>query len=223
MTAAALFDWDGTLLDSREPLLGAWYASTEELLGRRFPASLEDEERVFTLGGATLFPELMGGEEAAEQLASVFQREYQARAEQVRAFPGVVDLLGELRAAGVAIAVVTSKSHLRYDIDARQIGVDGLIDAPICQEDCSAHKPDPAPVLLALERLAVPAVDAVMVGDTPVDWQAAQSAGVKFIGVSWGGMFSDEALRGAGAETLAGDPRELRDLLLPERAEAARR
>ncbi len=223
MTAAALFDWDGTLLDSREPLLGAWHASTEELLGRRYPASVEEEERVFTLGGATLFPEITGSAEEAERLAAVFQREYEARAGEVRAFPGMVELLEELRAAGVAIAVVTSKSHLRYDVDAARIGVEGLIDAPVCQEDSAVHKPDPAPVLLALERLGVPAADAVMVGDTPVDCQAARAAGVEFIGVSWGGMFSDDALRAAGTETLAADPGELRDLLLAERAARAGR
>src|SRR5436189_1744 len=59
MTDAVLFDWDGTLLDSREALLGAWHASTEEVVGRRYPATADEEELVFTLSGAVLVPRLV--------------------------------------------------------------------------------------------------------------------------------------------------------------------
>ena len=50
---AVLFDWDGTLLDSRSALLGAWHATTHEVLGRRRPSTAQEEELVFTLPGCS--------------------------------------------------------------------------------------------------------------------------------------------------------------------------
>src|SRR4051794_8235308 len=188
MTEAALFDWDGTLLDSREALLGAWHAATDEVLARRFPAGPEEEELIFTLPGSQLFPRVAGEPEAAARLTAAFQRAYARTGERVRAFPGVAELLGDLRRAGVRIAVVTSKARARYDADAERIGLESLVDVAVCQEDTSAHKPDPAPVLHALRVLQVPPEAAVFVGDTPVDVAAGTAAGTRVIGAAGGGL-----------------------------------
>ena len=213
MTDAALFDWDGTLLDSREALLGAWQAATEEVLGKRFPANADEEELVFTLPGSQLFPRVAGDPEAAARLTAAFQRAYESSGELVRAFPGVLEALGELRTAGVRIAVVTSKVRRRYDMDARRIGVQELIDVAVCQEDTRAHKPDPAPVLHALRAMGVGPEAAVFVGDTPVDVAAAAAAGTRVIGAAWGAS-GERALLDAGASAVVRDARELAELVL---------
>jgi pyrophosphatase PpaX len=216
MTDAALFDWDGTLLDSREALLGAWHAATSEVLGRRWPVTDEEHDLVYTIGGRSLFPRIAGDD--APALGAAFQRAYASTTSAIRAFDGVVDAVGELRAAGVAIGVVTSKSRVRYDADAEAIGVAGLVDVAVCSEDTERHKPDPDPVLLALERLAVAPQDAVMAGDTPVDVAAGRAAGTRVVGVGWG-YFGTARLRQAGATEVAEDPAELVRLVLePERA-----
>jgi phosphoglycolate phosphatase-like HAD superfamily hydrolase len=144
MIDAALFDWDGTLLDSRSALLGAWHAATQEILARRWPTNAQEEELVFTLPGSQLFPRVAGDAGAAERLRDGFQRAYETTGEQVRAFPGVADMLAELRGAGLRIGVITSKARQRYDLDARRIGLAERIDLAVCQEDTRAHKPDPA-------------------------------------------------------------------------------
>lgn len=213
MTGAALFDWDGTLLDSREALLDAWHGATEEVLGRRFPDGPEDERLVFTLGGADLFPRVGGDPETTRHLTATFQRHYEDTGAHVRAFPGVTDLLAALRRAGTRVAVITSKARRRFDLDARRIGVDGLVEVAVCAEDTAARKPDPAPVLHALEALGVAPGEAAMAGDTPVDVGAALAAGVRPVGVAWGAYDADELLA-AGATAVAADAQELGRLLL---------
>jgi HAD superfamily hydrolase (TIGR01509 family) len=213
MIDAALFDWDGTLLDSRETLLGAWHAATESVLGKRFPATAEEEELVFTLPGSQLFPHVAGDADLAPRLAAAFHEAYEAKGDLVRPFAGVVELLGRLRAAGLRIAVVTSKARRRYDMDAAQIGVDGLVDVAVCQEDTRAHKPDAAPVLYALRALGVLPEAAVLVGDTPVDVAAGTAAGTRVVGAAWGAA-GERALLDAGASTVVRDARELAEIVL---------
>jgi pyrophosphatase PpaX len=98
-------------------------------------------------------------------------------------------------------------------VDAERIGVLELVDAAVCQEDCPVHKPDPTPVLLALERLGAEPAKAVMVGDTPVDLGAGAAAGTAVVGVSWGAS-GRGALIEAGAAAVAGSAEELVDLIL---------
>jgi HAD superfamily hydrolase (TIGR01509 family) len=202
---AALFDWDGTLIDSRAALLSAWRESTEAVLGRSYPATAEEEDIVFTLPGREIWPTLT---DDVDSLAASFQVAYDRSGEQVRAFPGVLEMLEELRSAGVRTAVVTSKSRRRYAPDAVRAELAGSIDIAICAEDVTATKPDPDPVLRALEKLGVAGTDALMAGDTPVDVAAALAAGTTAIGVGWG-HFASADLLAAGASAVAEEPGEL--------------
>lgn len=213
--AAALFDWDGTLSDSRETLLAAWHRSTVDVLGRRFPVGRSEEDIVFTLPGAEIWPELAADAEQARRLADAFQIAYSDVAMHTRPFPGVVGALERLRAAGVALGVVTSKGRSRLEADATRLGLAPLLDVTICAGEAAAAKPDPAPVRAALATLAVGPDRAAMVGDTPVDIRAGTAAGALAIGVAWGHASVDE-LRAAGATAVATTPGDLVALLVSE-------
>lgn len=213
MTDAALFDWDGTLLDSRGALLGAWHVATGEVLGRCFPQDAEDERLVFTLPGVELFPRVAGSVERGVEVAEVFQRAYEETSRRIRVFMGVAELLGDLRRAGVLIGVVTSKARPRFEADAERIGLTGLIDVATCAGDTAEHKPDPAPVRHALKALGVEPSRAVMVGDTPVDIAAGRAAGTTAVGVAWGPIGTDGLIE-AGAVAVAQDIDELARIVM---------
>jgi pyrophosphatase PpaX len=168
---------------------------------------------VFTLPGSRIWPTLARERDQLDALVVAFQSAYEASAGEVRAFPGVKRMLEALRAAGLSIAVVTSKARRRYGPDACHAGIAALIDVAICAEDTDGAKPDPTPVLRALEQLGVRGSLAVMIGDTPVDVAAGIAAGTRTIGVAWGHAGEAE-LRAAGAEWVAGDPAQLSALLL---------
>jgi HAD superfamily hydrolase (TIGR01509 family) len=211
--AAALFDWDGTLVDSRALLLGAWRDSTLHVLGRSYPVTAAEEHAVFTLPGAQIWPELARDDEQRRALAASFQEAYDRHADGLLAFAGVREMLEGLRAGGVSIAVVTSKARRRYGPDASRAGLEGLIDLAVCAEDASRAKPDPAPVLRALELLGVPGAHAIMAGDTAVDMAAGAAAGTRTLGVAWGHAAAADLLA-AGAEAVAQDPAELLAIVL---------
>jgi AHBA synthesis associated protein len=213
MVAAALFDWDGTLSDSRQALLDAWHASTQRVLGRRYPDTEADEDIVFTLPGAEIWPAISESADQAHRLAEAFQHDYTRTSRSLKPFPGIPEMLRDLRGRGVAVAVVTSKGRRRLEPDAERIGLSDLIDVAVCAGEAPAAKPDPAAPLAALHRLGVAPGEAAMVGDTVVDIAAASGAGTMAVGVSWGHGSADE-LRGAGADFVADTPEQLRDLLL---------
>jgi HAD superfamily hydrolase (TIGR01509 family) len=205
---AVLFDWDGTLIDSRAALLAAWHESTEAVIGRRFPATVAEEREVFTLPGSEIWPRLTANASQLESLIDCFQQAYERSGELVQAVPGMAAALAELREAHVAIAVVTSKARRRYVLDARRTALEDLIDVAVCAEDAAATKPDPRPVVAALELLGIPAANALMVGDTVVDVAAGMGAGTAVAGVLWGAS-TDTELRDAGASIVLADPRDL--------------
>jgi HAD superfamily hydrolase (TIGR01509 family) len=219
MVTAALFDWDGTLSDSRQVLLDAWHASTQRMLGRRYPDSAAEEDVVFTLPGSEIWPAISQGPEQARRLAEAFQADYARTSQALRTFPGIPEMLRGLRDRGVAVAVVTSKGRRRLGPDAERIGLTDLIDVAVCAGEAAAAKPDPAAPLAALEQLGVAPAEAAMVGDTVVDIAAGSGAGTLAIGVSWGHGTADQ-LRAAGADAVADTPAQLLNLLLGRPAPA---
>ena len=210
---AVLFDWDGTLIDSRAALLAAWHESTEQVLGRRYPATAAEEREAFTLPGAVIWPRLAANEAQLAALRAGFQEVYERSGGLVRAVPGIADALAELREAHVAIGVVTSKARRRYVLDARGAALEDLVDVAICAEDAAATKPDPRPVVAALELLDTDAPSALLVGDTVVDVAAGVAAGTAVAGVLWGAC-SEAELRQAGATAVLAEPRDLLTLVL---------
>lgn len=193
-----LFDWDGTLVDTRAALLGAWHDVTEAVLGRRFPVTADEQRWAFGRRGAETFPELSDDPAVVAALIAGFTPAYQRYASMVMPFPGVADLLARLRAARCRIGVITSKTSDRFALDAARAALDAGWETVVRAEDVVQGKPHPEPVVTALRRLGVQPAEAVLVGDSPADMAAAVAAGTRAIGVGWG--FSSPAeLLDAGA------------------------
>lgn len=193
-----LFDWDGTLVDTRAALLAAWHDVTEAVLGRRFPVTAGEEQWAFSRRGAETFPELSDDPAVVAALIAGFTPAYRRHATVVTPFPGVPDLLARLRSARCRTGVITSKTSDRFALDAARTALDAGWETVVCAEDVVRGKPHPEPVVTALRRLGVPPAEAVLVGDSPADMAAAVAAGTRAIGVEWG--FSSPAeLLDAGA------------------------
>ncbi len=193
-----LFDWDGTVVDTRSALLAAWHDVTMATLGRRFPVTADEQRWAFARRGAETFPELSDDPAVVAALIAGFTPAYQRHAAAVTAFPDVRDLLARLRAEGCRTGVITSKTSDRFALDAARTGLADGWQVVVCAEDVARGKPDPEPVETALRRLGAQPSATVVVGDSPADMVAAVAAGTRAVGVAWG-FSSRTELMDAGA------------------------
>ena len=105
--------------------------------------------------------------------------------ELVTQYPEVVSTLEQLKAMGIKLAIVSTKRNKMIDRGLSVLGASHLFDTRIGTDDVKNVKPDPEPVLLALERLGVNKEDAIMIGDNSHDIEAGHNAGVRAAGVAW--------------------------------------
>jgi pyrophosphatase PpaX len=203
--SAVTFDLDGTLVDLRAVYVRAYQIAVRDVIGRDL-----DEASVFELMAAgTPIRSTMAllDDSAADRLVEVFVERYRLEREGfAMPFPGIGDLIADLGATGVGVAVVTSKLRADALAELESTGLLNSVHALIAFEDTDAHKPDPAPQLAALR--AVAADSGVGVGDLPSDVVSARAAGLTSIGVTWG-YGTRDALVQAGASCICQTAGEL--------------
>lgn len=181
---AVLFDLDGTLIDSIGLLLECVHHTFEG----RAPAPTDDE---WIAGiGTPLRKQLAAyttNDDEIEQLVDRYrnyQREHHDR--MTWAFPGVTETLLELERRGHPMGIVTSKSNEMMDRGLEWVGIMRHMQTRIGMDNAKKHKPDPFPVLMALEELGYSTGEAVFVGDSPHDIASGNAAGVISIAALWG-------------------------------------
>ena len=210
---AALFDFDGTLVDTTEMIFQSMRHATSSILGRD---DLSREELLANVGQP--LPRQMEILDAGK--AELLLEAYRAHHEEhhdalIGEFPGVDEALYRLRTAGVRIVVVTSKRRRSVEMALEKFpGLDLVVDLFVTMEDTTEHKPHPEPLLKGLELAGdVPKEQAAYVGDSPFDVQAAKAAGLRSVAVSWG-AFSEDTLRKAEPDHLVSDIDAVVDVLL---------
>lgn len=208
----ALFDLDGTVLDTYAPILESMRYATKTVFGEALPDS-----KLVSMVGQPLVTQMQVfaaeqgcGPEVADELTRVY-REYNERDldEKSFPFPGIPEAIASLKNAGFTVGVVTSK---RAVLATKSLKAHELFDAFACvngAEDSTAHKPDPDPLLTAAEKLGVSPDRCVYVGDSPYDLQAAHAASMPCVGVTWGKFFGRDILLEQMPSVLIASPEEL--------------
>ncbi len=205
-----LFDLDGTLVDSGSMILASFRHATRTVLAREIP----DEELVAAVGGTTIHDQMrVFDAERVDELVEAYREHNAPLHAELEAFQGVDDLLETFAAEGRKLGIVTSKRRKTADLAFDVLGIGRFFDAVVTAGETPRHKPDPEPVLMALDRLGSNPAEAAFVGDSPFDVGAGKAAGVYSVGVTWGRLHSEERLREAGADTIVHAPSELLDVL----------
>ena len=178
---AVIFDLDGTLIDTRRLYASAFRRAfadeldvpptLEELASRR-PSS----ERLFLIDwyGAAV------GDRIHRRMLAHY--EASATTQLGGFFDGVKEMLAAIAADGIAVGIVTGKSRAAYDVTCRHLDLSAF-DVVVVEDDVPRAKPDPAGIERALEALG--AQEAVYVGDTPMDLEAAHRAGLRAAAALW--------------------------------------
>ena len=184
MVQAIICDFDFTLADS-SPGVVACVNEALASLGLP-PASVERIHATIGLSLPHTLQALTGIADPA--IATEFTRRFVAHADQIMhgltlLYPWVAETVQALRAAGQRLGTVSSKYRYRIERILAAGGLASQFEVILGGEDVAQHKPDPAGLLLALQRLHVPAPDVLYVGDHPVDAEAASRVRVPFMAV----------------------------------------
>ena len=185
MPTTLLFDLDGTLIDSITLIV----ESARHAFSSRGCPAPSDAEWVAGVGMPlrTMFEMHAPSPDRVDDLIAGY-REYQLENHDrlVTPYPTVVETLSLLHSRGHPIAVVTSKVDWLALRGLEHVGLKDFVDLIVGSDATTRHKPDPAPVLHALEKLGRDPHDALFVGDSPYDIQAGNAAGVTSVAALWG-------------------------------------
>ena len=204
-----LFDLDGTLLNTLDDLIDA---ANHELLRCGYPQRTGDEIRMFLGNGYRALmqcslPEGCSEKEVDACTESMRSYYYNHSCHQTKPYPGILELLQQLRAEGTMVGVVSNKMDEAVKKLCEHY-LPGLVNVAVGEMEGIARKPSPDTVEYALTMLDAAKDDAVYIGDSEVDLATAKNAGIPCVTVCWG--FRDKAmLKEAGADIIVETTEEL--------------
>lgn len=211
MLKGVIFDVDGTLLDSVDQHAKAWQDAFKKW-GK--DVDFDAVRHQIGKGGDQLMPVFLSEDEVesfGEEMSSWRTKHYlEHYLPSVKTFPGVRELLQAVSERGKKVALASSAKSEELGQYKKIMGVDDLLDAETTQSDVERSKPFPDIFAAALEKIGLPASEAIAIGDTPYDIAAAGKIALKTIGVLSGG-FHPDMLQNAGAVAIYRDPEDLLD------------
>lgn len=202
-----LFDLDGTLIDSVRLILDSYHHT---LAVHGLPPRTDEE---WLRGvGTPLTAQLAEWRDDRGTLEAMIAtyREYNLahHDRMVTVYPGVVDAVREIKAAGLQTGLVTSKNRQGALRGLRLVGLEALMDVMVCADEVTNPKPHPEPVEKALALLGADPATTVYVGDSIHDMRAGRAAGVRTAAVLWG-PFGRSHLEDAEPDWWLASPQEL--------------
>ena len=210
--AVAILDIDGTLVDTNYHHTVAWYRAFRQ---HGIVLPMWRIHRHIGMGGDQLIASLTDDEterEKGDDIRAAEKPLYLAFIEEIEPMDGARQLIVDIKERGHTVVLASSAKQDEVDHYLDQLDARDLADDWTTSADVESTKPEPDLVRAALEKAGADAGDAVMVGDTTWDVEAAGRAGVETIAVRTGGFGSDE-LEEAGAAAVFESVAELRERL----------
>src|SRR5690606_13591580 len=163
---ALLFDFDGTLLDTNELIIQTFIS----VLGEHFPGRFEREDILHFIGPSLKQTfDSIDADRTAELTEQYLAINKQMHDELVTEYDGVTETLRLLKAQGLKLAIVSTKRSANIKHGLKLMGIERVFDEIISLDEVQNPKPDPEPILLALEKLAASKEEALMIGDNSHD------------------------------------------------------
>jgi len=206
----ALFDLDGTVIDSGAIILASMRYAAKEVLGIDAP----DEVLMAAVGGPGLEAQMRELEpDRVDELVAVYRTHNEPLHEELVCCEGIETVLERLSEEGRRLGLVTAKRRASVELAFAQVPIEPLFEVVVAGDETDRHKPDPEPLLLAAERLGVGPASCAYVGDSPFDIRAARSAGMLAVAVSWGGIHERARLADELPDVIVDSPEELLDVV----------
>jgi HAD superfamily hydrolase (TIGR01509 family) len=204
---AAILDIDGTLIDSNDAHAQAWVDVGKET---GHDIDFGEIRRLIGMGGDKVVPKITGLDNESEEAERIKARRGEIFREKylptLKPFPHARELLQRFRDEGMTLVIATSASKDDMAALLEQAGVADLIEEKTSESDAEASKPDPDIIEAAVRKAGCRPGEAIMLGDTPYDVEAAKKAGVPCVALRCGGWGDAEL---ADAVRVYDDPADL--------------
>ena len=183
MIDTVLFDFDGTIMDTNDVIIGSWQHTYRTLRGEE-----GDLDYILSTFGEPLeysmrktFPEV-----PVDEAVRVYRDWHRAKfLEMIKLFPGVVEMLEEVKKRGYKTGIATSRVRLTLNQGLEKYDLGKYFDAIVAVEDIEEAKPAPDTILKVLDKLGSKTENAIMIGDSLLDILCARNAGTVSVLVGW--------------------------------------
>lgn len=185
-----LFDFDGTLMNTNDLIIDSWRHTYRVLEDK----DIDEYEIIRTFGEPLIksmekaFPNI-----PLDDCVNIY-RSYHRNSfgDRITLFPGIKEMLGQLKDLGYKLAIVTSRAELTTNEALEKYEIQDYFDVVVTCDDTDKHKPDPEPVFIALKKLNSNADESLMIGDSMYDISCAKNAGVLSVLVGWALAVTEE-------------------------------
>jgi pyrophosphatase PpaX len=186
-----LFDLDGTVVDSGEIILASMRHATKTVLEQEIP----DHELMASVGGPGLEAQMHAiAPDRVDELVRVYREHNEPLHAELESCDGIDRVLVRLKEQGRRLGIVSAKRRRTVELAFDRVPLGHLFDVIVGGDETERHKPDPEPLLHAVERLGAEPAETAYVGDSPYDMAAARAAGIFAVGVTWGRIHDRAAL-----------------------------
>jgi pyrophosphatase PpaX len=201
-----LFDFDGTVIDSGAIIIASMRHATKTVLGRDIP----DEELGRAVGGSGLVEQMrLIDPDLVDELVACYREHNEPLHAELAECAGMTDVLTRLKEEGRRLGVVTAKRRETVNLAFSYLPLEHFFDVVVGSDDTERHKPDPQPLVHALDLLRVDRGEAVYIGDSPFDIRAAKAAGMHSVAVTWGRIHPRERLEAERPDAVVDTSAEL--------------
>lgn len=177
-----LFDLDGTLINTNELIVASFMHTLEHY----YPGQYTREDIHLFMGPPLMESFIKLNPEKAEEMTQFYRDfNHEKHDELVTEFEGVYDAIKALHEKGYKLAIVTTKKRFTVEMGLRLTRLDQFFDAVVTLDEVTHAKPNPEPLLKALEQLGSKPEQAIMVGDNSHDIEGGKNTGTLTAGVAW--------------------------------------
>ena len=215
MIDTVLFDFDGTIMDTNDVIIGSWQQVYKTLRGEEgdltYILSTFGEPLEYSM--ETSFPEV--SKEESVKIYRDWQKEHFL--DMIHLFPGVEEMLAEVKARGYRTGIATSRLSESLHRALSHFDLYKYFDAIVAVEDIEEAKPAPDTIYKVLDKLNAKPENAIMMGDSRLDILCARNAGVPSVLVGWSatlaGKTKEDFAPGEAPDFIIHDPAELLDII----------